>query len=255
MYSTILVKRTEGIGLLTLNRPDALNALNLLMREEIRLALEELGKDDEVRVVVITGAGRAFCAGGDVKEQTGGFDASSGRERIRNLDRLLMTMVNLEKPIICAVNGVATGAGCNLVLAADLIVAAEEARFSEIFIQIGLIPDFGGMYFLPRLVGLPRAKEMVFTGQMLTAREAKEMGLINRVVPRAELEPVVFELARDIARKSPTAIRLAKSILNRSLSCDLPTLLELEAFAQGICFQSEEHRELLREFLAKRREK
>lgn len=252
MEAAVLVEKRMNIGWLTMNRPDALNALSLTMRDEIRQALEELGADQDIRVVVITGAGRAFCAGGDVKEQNKGYDASSGRQRIRNLDRLLLTMVNLDKPIICAVNGTAVGAGCNLALAGDIIIAAEEAKFSEIFVNIGLIPDFGGMYFLPRLAGLPKAKEIVFTGRMVGAAEALEIGLINRVVPRTELETAVMKLAQEIAGKSPTAISLAKSVLNRSFDCDLPALLELEAFAQGVCFQSEEHRRLLREFLAQR---
>ncbi len=173
MYESILINQSEGVSVITLNRPEALNALDDMMREEVRLALGDIGKDEAVKVVVITGAGRAFCAGGDVKAQARGFDAISGRERIRNIHRLLMTMVNLDKPIISAVNGVAVGAGYNLALAGDMIIAAEEAKFSQIFINLGFVPDFGGMYFLPRLIGLPQAKELIFTGRMVEAREAK----------------------------------------------------------------------------------
>ncbi|MGI6452197.1 MAG: enoyl-CoA hydratase/isomerase family protein [Syntrophomonadaceae bacterium] len=255
MYSTILVSKSEGVGTITLNRPEVLNALDEVMRVEARLALEDMGKDQEVRVVIITGAGRAFCTGGDVKEQSQGFDAISGRERIVKLQRLLMAMINLEKPIISAVNGVAAGAGCNLALAADMVVAAEEAKFSQIFINMGLVPDFGGMYLLPRLIGLPLAKELILTGRMVDALEAKEMGMVNRVVPGELLGATAYELAKTIAAKSSRAVGLAKSILNRSLESDLYTLLELEGFAQGICFQSDEHKDLLRKFLARKKSK
>lgn len=253
MYSTILTSKSEGVGVMTLNRPDALNSMNLLMREEMFLALEAMGKDDEIKVIVITGAGRAFSAGGDVKEQGAGFDAISGRDRIRNLHRTLMVMVNIEKPIIAAVNGLAVGAGFNLALACDMIIAADDAKFSQVFINIGFIPDFGGAYFLPRLVGLARAKELVFTGRTIKAQEAKEIGLVTQVVPKEQLESVVMELAGTMAQRSAKALAFDKSMLNRSLDSDLPTMLEFEAFAQGICFQSEEHKEALRKLLDKKK--
>jgi 2-(1,2-epoxy-1,2-dihydrophenyl)acetyl-CoA isomerase len=249
MYETILVNKSDGVAVITLNRSEAFNALNLLMREELCLAFEAITKDGAIKVVVLTGAGKAFCAGGDVKEQGAGFDAISGRERVRNLQRLLMLMVNLEKPIICAVNGIAVGAGFNLALAGDLIIAATEARFSQIFINLGLVPDFGGMYYLPRLIGMARAKDLVLTGRMVDAQEAKEIGLINQVVPLAELETTYMNMAKTIAKRSAKALAFDKSILNRSFNSDLATMLELEAFAQGVCFQSEEHKQALQAFL------
>jgi 2-(1,2-epoxy-1,2-dihydrophenyl)acetyl-CoA isomerase len=251
MFSTILTTSTDDIGLITLNRPEALNAMDMTMRNEIRLALENYAVEDQIRVVVITGSGRAFCAGGDVKDQAVGFDAMEGRERVLAINRLLMTMVRLEKPIICSVNGIAFGAGFNLALSGDLIIASENAKFSQAYCRIGLVPDFGGMYILPRLLGLQKAKEMIFTGDTIGANEAKEIGLISRVVPREDLESATFELARRIAQGSLTATRLAKSILNRSLDCDLPTILEMEADAQAICLQSSEHRQLLAKFLSR----
>ncbi|MGI6413171.1 MAG: enoyl-CoA hydratase/isomerase family protein [Syntrophomonadaceae bacterium] len=252
MFTAITVNEKEGIGYLTMNRPEKLNALNMVMREEMIQALEGFARNDDIRVIVITGAGRAFSAGGDIQSFVENeIDVISGRKRIQSLSRLLTTIVNLEKPVICAVNGIAVGAGCNLALCGDIIIAAEEAQFAEIFIKIGLIPDCGGMYFLPRLVGLPKAKELIFTGEMFTAQQAKDLGMINYVVPRNELETVVYEQAKKIAAGSPIALGLAKSILNRSLSCDLPTLLELEAFAQGACFQSEEHRQLVQDFVSR----
>lgn len=253
MYTTILTRKSDGVGVITLNRPDALNALNLLMREEIRQALEDMSKDQEIKVIMMTGAGRAFCAGGDIKEQGQGFDAISGRERIRNLHRTLNVMMNMEKPIIVAVNGSAVGAGFNLALAGDIIIASEDAQFSQVFINIGFIPDFGGMYFLPRLIGLARAKELVLTGRMLGAKEALEMGLVSRVVSNDQLESAAMETAVTMAKRSAKALAFDKSLLNRSLNTDLPTMLELEAFAQGICFQSDEHKEALRKLLEKKK--
>lgn len=255
MYSTIKVDRREGVGIITFNRPEVYNALSLLMREEINLALEALGKDEETKVLVITGAGKGFCSGGDVKEQRAGFDAISGQERVQTLQKTLLLMVNMEKPIICAVNGIAIGAGASLAIASDMIIAADEAKFSQTFINIAFIPDFGGLYFLPRLVGLARAKELVFTGRMIDAKEAKEIGLVNQVVPRAELNTVTFELARSIAKRSAKTLAFDKILLNRSMHSDLTTMLEMEAFAQGICFQSDEHKKALSELLSSKRKK
>lgn len=254
MYESIRIEKEGSVHTIVLNRPEAMNALNDAMRKEIRLALEDMNRDEEVRVVIITGQGdKAFCAGGDVHGQAKGFDAISGRARLRDLHRLLVVMTEMEKPIIAAVNGVAVGAGCNLALACDLIIAADQARFSEIFINLGFVSDFGGMYFLPKLVGLPQAKEMIFTGRMVDAQEAKEMGLINRIVTQAELSSVVMDLAQGIAKRSPLAIGLGKTILNRSMSSDLTTILDMEAYAQGICFQSDEHKRLLHDFINRKK--
>ncbi|MDD4801932.1 MAG: enoyl-CoA hydratase/isomerase family protein [Syntrophomonas sp.] len=253
MYETLLINKTEGVMVIKFNRPDAFNALNLRMREELCQVFEEIVKDVETKAVVLTGTGKSFCAGGDVKEQGEGFDAISGRDRIINLQRLFKLMVNLDKPIICAVNGVAVGAGFNLALAGDLIIAAEEARFSQIFINLGLIPDFGGMFILPRLIGLARAKDLVFTGRMVDAREAKDIGLVSQVVPLADLETTYMNLAKTLATRSARALAFDKSILNRSQSIDIATLLELESFSQGICFQSEEHKQLLKAFLNRKK--
>lgn len=253
MYETLLVTKSEGVGVITLNRPDVYNAISLLMREELRLAFEELGKDEATKVIVLTGAGKAFCAGGDVKEQGAGFDAISGRERVRTLHRTLMAMVNLDKPIISAVNGIALGAGMSLALAGDMIIAAENAKFSQIFINIGFVPDTGSAYFLPRLIGLARAKDLVLTGRTVGAQEAKEIGLVNQIVPLADLLSTVMDLAKTMAKRSAKALAFDKSMLNRSLNSDLPTMLEIEAFAQGICFQSDEHKQALQELLNRKK--
>lgn len=253
MYETILVSKAEGVGKVTLNRPDVFNALSLKMREELASAFESFGNDDEVKVILLTGAGKAFCAGGDVKEQGAGFDAISGRERVRRLHRTLLLMVNSDKPIISAVNGIAVGAGFSLALAGDIIICAEEARFSQIFINIGFVPDFGSAYFLPRLIGMARAKDLVLTGRMVGAKEAKEIGLVSQVVPLSELESTAMNLAKTLASRSAKALAFDKMMLNRSLDSDLNTMLEIEAFAQGICFQSDEHKQALQELLNKKK--
>lgn len=249
MYTTILAKVDEGVGVITLNRPDVLNGLNLLMREELLMALQEMEKDENVKVLVINANGRAFCAGGDIKEQGAGFDAISGRTRIRNLHRTLKLMVNMDKPVVVAVNGVAAGAGFNLALAGDFIVAAEEAKFSQVFINIGFVPDFGGAYFLPRMVGMARAKELVLSGRAIGAREAMDMGIVAKIVPLDQLEAATMEIAKTMAQRSAKALAFDKLLLNRSLDSDLDTMLELEAFAQGICFQSDEHKQALKKLL------
>lgn len=253
MYETILVSKADGVGTIKLNRPEAFNALSLKMREELAVAFEDFGSDDDVKVILLTGAGKAFCAGGDVKEQGAGFDAISGRDRVRRLHRTLLLMVNSAKPIISAVNGIAVGAGFSLALAGDIIIAAEEAKFSQIFINIGFVPDFGSAYLLPRIIGMARAKDLVLTGRMVGAQEAKEIGLVSQVVPLAELESTAMNLAKTMAGRSGKALAFDKMMLNRSLDSDLGTMLEIEAFAQGICFQSDEHKQALQALLNKKK--
>lgn len=251
-YKTILVNKKDGIATLTLNRPDALNALDLLMREELAQELYALRDDPEVKVMILTGAGRAFCAGGDIKTM-GGYTVVTGRARIKRTHRWLLELANLEKPTIAAVNGVTAGIGCNLALACDIVYASDRARFSQAFVKIGLIPDGGGMYFLPRAVGLQRAKELVFTGDFIDAQEAERMGLVARTVPHEELMSRATDLAHRITQNAPVAVALAKSILNKSLNVDLPTLLEMEALAAASCMTTEDHQEGITAFKEKRR--
>lgn len=243
----------EGIALATLNKPDKLNAMDDDIKAGLMSVIEQIREDPEVKVLVITGSGRAFSAGGDINSLAQVNTAVKGRERIKKLHRLVLGLVNLEKPVIAAVNGYAVGAGCNLALAADIIYASDKARFSEIFANIGLIPDAGGLYFLPRLVGLAKAKELVFTARMVEAEEAERIGLINKVVPADRLMEETMELARKLAAGPGKALGLAKALLNQSTSWDLPTLLEGEALAQGICMQTADFREGLDAFLKKRK--
>lgn len=251
-FQTILLERSNGIATLTLNRPEARNALDLAMREELEAALKELVADEAVRVLVLTGAGGHFCAGGDVKTMARRHTATEGRARVEAMNRVILELVDFRAPTVAQVDGFAVGAGCNLALACDVIVASDRARFGEVFAKIGLVPDGGGSYFLPRLVGLAKAKELVFTAEVFDAAEALRIGLVNRVVPAGELTTAVRELAQRIAAGPPKTLALAKRLLNRSASQDLAGALELEAFSQAIAIESEDHQEGVRAFFEKR---
>ncbi len=250
---TILVESDEGITTLTLNRPEARNALDLQMREELEATLRELRDDAGVRVLVLRGAGEHFSAGGDVKTMAARrLTATEGQARVRLINQAILALARFPRPTLAMVDGFAVGAGCNLALACDLVIASERARFGQVFARLGLIPDGGGTYFLPRRVGLARAKELAFTAEVIEARKAERLGLVNRVVPTAELETQTFALARRIAQGPPLALALAKELLNRSLSLDLPSALDWEALGQGLMIASEDHREGLAAFFEKR---
>ncbi len=251
--TTLLLDRAGAIATITLNRPEARNALDLTMRAELAAALEGIEADPEVRVVVLTGAGGHFCAGGDVKlMRERPWTAADGRARVEALNRLVWRLVNFPRPVIASVDGFAVGAGCNLALGCDLIVASDRARFGEVFGKIGLVPDGGGSWLLPRAVGLARAKELVFTADVIDAAEAARLGLVNRVVPAAELAAETRRLADRIAAGPPLALALAKQLLNRAAASDLAGALEAEASSQAIAITSEDHREGLSAFFEKR---
>jgi len=252
-YSTLIVERTGAVATLTLNRPGARNALDLAMRQEMLAALDEVEADDSVRVLILTGAGEHFCAGGDVKSmrerrQT----AAEGRRRVQMLNTMVQRLVDFPRPTIAMVDGYAVGAGTNLALCCDLVIASDRAKFGELFNKIGLAPDGGGTWFLPRLVGLARAKELIFTGDVFDAAEAARIGLVNRVVPVAELRAVTRALAEKIAVGPPAVQRMAKHMLNRAATSDLPAALDLEAYSQGLAIAGDDHQEGLAAFFEKR---
>lgn len=251
-YKAILVDRTDGVATVSFNRPEARNALDVTMREELATALDELEADGAIRVVILTGAGGHFSAGGDVKSMTRRHTAAEGRARVEMLNRFVLRLFNFPKPTIAMVDGFAVGAGCNIALGCDLVIASDRARFGEVFAKIALVPDGGGTWLLPRLVGLARAKELVFTADIIDAARALELGLVNRVVPAAALEATTRELAARIASGPPHTLALAKSLLNRSATMDLAGSLELEAHAQAQAITSEDHAEGVRAFLEKR---
>ena len=252
-YQTLLVEKTGTVVTLTLNRPEARNALDMTMRRELVVVLDEIEADPSARVLVLTGAGGHFCAGGDVKSMGQSSQAADGRARVVALNRLVLRLVEFPRPVIAMVDGFAVGAGCNLALCCDLIVASDRARFGEVFAKIGLVPDGGGSWLLPRLVGLPRAKELIFTADIIDAAEAARIGLVNRVVPAAELAAATHALADRIAQMPSTVLAMAKHMVNRAATLDLAGALDVEAFSQAIASTGDEHREGLAAFFEKRK--
>ena len=238
-YETLLVERGDGIATITLNRPEARNALDLAMRRELLSVLDEIEADPTSRVAILTGAGGHFCSGGDVKTMRTRHTAAEGRGRVEMLNRLVLRLVDYPLPTIAMVDGYAVGAGSNLALCCDLIVASDRAKFGELFCKIGLAVDGGGTWLLSRVVGLARAK-------------AARLGLVNRVVPRSDLATATRALAEKIAAGPPLALRLDKRMLNRAATGDLAAALELEALSQGLAIASEDHQEGVAAFFEKR---
>ena len=253
--NTILVERDGNLGWIRINRPERLNALAGDMRDRIERALAELDEDDTVRCVAITGAGRAFCTGGDVghmAELAESGDLDGFRSLVDAGIRVIKRIDRMRKPVIGAVNGAAAGAGASLALACDLRIASRNASIGLTFTRIGLHPDWGAAYFLPRLIGSAVAAELVFTGGMINARRAERLGLVNKVVPAEELAGAVKGLAGQIAGGPPDVIADAKRTLRRSLAADLDEIMEMEKRAQLEAFQSPDFAEGVQAFLEKR---
>ena len=254
-FKSILYQKEGGKATITLNRPRALNALNREIIDELFTALKEAGGDPEVKVLILTGAGRAFCFGADVSEfsrqiEPGNFAPSL--LLLQKVQEIIRLLISTPKPIIAGLNGFATGLGLDLALACDLRVAAERAKLAEAYISMGLVPDGGGTYFLPRLVGLSKAAEMIFTGEPLSAAEAERIGLLTRVVPTEELAKAIHILADKLVKSPSLALGLAKQCLWKNLQGNLASALQEEAQNQKICLAGEDHREAVRAFLEKR---
>jgi 2-(1,2-epoxy-1,2-dihydrophenyl)acetyl-CoA isomerase len=252
MTEPLQVETVGSTAIVTLNRPKQRNALDMPLREALAEAVPKLRDDPRIRAVVLTGAGGHFCAGGDVKNMRERSTAADGQARVGLLNRAVLRLVNFPLPTIAMVDGYAVGAGSNLALCCDLIVASDRARFGELFCKIGLAVDGGGTWLLPRLVGMARAKELVFTGDIFDAAEALRIGLVNRVVHVADLASTTRELAEKIAAGPPLALRLDKQALNRAASSDLTGALEVEALSQGLAVASDDHREGVAAFFEKR---
>ncbi|HEX6262164.1 MAG TPA: enoyl-CoA hydratase [Actinomycetota bacterium] len=252
----ITYERDGGVGWISLNRPDKLNALTSVMSDELCDVLEELRDDDEVRAVVLTGAGRGFCAGQDLTEFRDTGDAGDRLDIEQHLaetyHRLIPLMVESPKPVIAGVNGVAAGAGLSLAIACDVRIAGEEARFTQAFVKIGLIPDSGGTYLLPRIVGYAKALELSMSGEMIDAAEAHRIGLVSRVTPAADLEEEVRAYAAALAAMPTLAIAEAKRLLRDALTLDLREALHREAKAQARMGATEDFREGVTAFVEKR---
>lgn len=255
MSDSITYTEDSGIVTITLNRPDKLNALVGHMRRDLAEALEQAGSDRQVRVVVLTGAGRAFCAGGDLERAAELMEQGDSEEFARLLGaarRVVTAIRNMTKPVLASVNGAAAGAGCNLALACDLRIAVSSATFTQSFVKIGFHPDWGGTYFLPRLVTANKACEMFFLGDPVDANEALRLGLVNWVVPDDELESATLKLAERLRDAPPISIAAAKQAVYLSGREELEGMLRYEVEAQMRCFESRDGKEGVRAFLEKR---
>ena len=256
MDEHIKVEVEDHVATLTLNRPERLNALGAGMREQMLQALLKLGDDPGVRAVMVTGAGRAFCSGGDVKEmserQAAGAESRRPVEIQPVREKILAVLRTMPKPVIAVVNGVAAGAGFNLALGCDMRIASDKATFTQAFVKRGLHPDWGGTYFLTRMLGTARACEFIFSGDMISAKQAGEWGLVNRVVPHDELIAEARHWARRLAEGPPIVIAMAKRGIYRSTESDLASALEYEAYAQRVVWPTEDAAEGIRAFVEKR---
>lgn len=252
MSDFVLRERHGATLVIRISRPERRNAFDLEVREGIAQAVYDARDDDSVRAVVITGSEGVFCAGGDLKALS---DAKrpvfKDRDRIRRLHTWFRELVNLEKPVIAAVDGPAFGAGFNLALACDFVLATPRARFCAVFGRIGLVPDLGGFFLLPRIVGLQRAKDLVFSAREVDAEEARELGIVMRVVPAQRLFDEALALAARYHDASTEALGIAKNILNRSFNLDQDTLAELESSAQALAIHTAYHDEAVGHFLQK----
>jgi 2-(1,2-epoxy-1,2-dihydrophenyl)acetyl-CoA isomerase len=252
-YKFLKLVSRDGIGTITLNRPDVYNALNDEITYELQDALKAVAKDDQTRVVVLTGEGKAFCSGQDLKASSGQEKRSFIESLHKRYNPIIRAMRNLPKPIVCRLNGVAAGAGCSLALACDIIVASEEATLIEVFINIGLVPDSGSSYFLPRLVGMAKAFELCTMGSRVKAAEAVAMGLVNKAVPADQLDAAVREYTTYFSKAPTKAIGLIKKMLNKSATSTLDEMLEYEAYSQEIAGSTADYKEGVLAFLEKRK--
>jgi len=251
----ILLDQTDHVATITLNRPERMNAFGGRMRQQLVVILEALKVDTGIRVVVITGAGKAFCTGGDLREFADGTVQALSKEATNQrppMCKAVLAIHEMEKPVIASVNGVAAGGGCNLALACDIRIASDAARFAQVFTRRGLHPDWGGIYFLPRLVGYAKAAELIMSGEIVDAAEALRLGLVNRVVAPGELRSATEELAGRIARNAPLPIAFAKRGLQRFGHWDLAQALDYEVYVLEMLRKSRDVAEGIAAFLEKR---
>ena len=253
MYNTLIYEVKDNVCHINLNRPKVYNAFNDELSKEFQDALKNAGKDDNVRVVVLSGEGKAFCSGQDLKDISGQDDRSLGESLHKRYNPIIKTMRKMEKPIIGKINGVAAGAGCSLALACDYIVAAKSASFIEIFINVGLVPDSGSSYFLPRVVGKQKAFELATMGNKLDAETAMKWGIVNQVAEDSELDATTQKIVDYYANAPTKAIGMIKKMLERSTHSDLEDMLEYEAQCQEIAGRSEDYKEGVDAFVNKRK--
>ena len=245
----------DGIGRIVLNRPERMNAFTFEMIDAWRAAIEECRRDDAVKVVIVTGAGAAFCSGGDIVEMGDRLEQTPEQRKAElfdRIERIPLALEDLDKPVIAAVNGVATGAGMDMALMCDLRYAAQGARFAETYVNVGLVPGAGGAHFLPRLVGVSKALELFWTGDFIDAEEAMRIGIVNKVFPDAELMTQVETIARKIAKAPPLTLRMVKRAIYQGMRNDLRTNLDLISSHYAVITATDRHKEAVRSFIAKR---
>ncbi len=257
-FEKMILEEEEGIATLTLNNPDKLNAMSTEMWNDLDRVLDTVSGNEEIKVLVITGAGRGFCSGSDVSGRLavnieGGGPKMNQAQLLEGTGFAANLIRALDLPIIAAINGTTAGAGLSLALLSDIRIASDTARFGAVWVRVGLIGDLGATYLLPRIVGPDKALEMLMTGDMISAQEAERIGLVTKVVPPDELMPTVRELATKLAKGPGLAIKFSKKAVYKGLQHnDLVNQLDYESFAQGVCRQSEDHREGVRAFMEKR---
>ncbi len=248
----MLLRRDGAVARVTLNRPDRLNALTDQMRDRIAALFGEIARDDSVRSVILDAAGRGFCASGDTTNM-GAFTAVSGRDRLRSAHRMILAIANIEKPVIAAVRGPVAGIGWSMALACDMIVASETAVFSQVFRHVGLVPDGGAIRFLTQMLGVLRAKELVYTGRRMPAAEAAQFGLVTRLVADDQLDAEAHGLAAELAQGPGFALGVAKTMFKSMSTPSLEACLDAEAWAQGLSLMTEDHGEGIAAFKEKRK--
>ncbi|MDP6782952.1 MAG: enoyl-CoA hydratase [Dehalococcoidia bacterium] len=247
-YQTIIVEKKDHIATITLNRQDSLNALNDQLVDELSDAFASADTDEGTRVVVLTGAGRAFCSGADLREDRAGRRTGV----IRTFADRIVAALDIGKPIVASINGVAVGGGCTMTLSCDIRIASEAARFQLPFTRLGICTELGSTYLLPRLVGMGKASELLLTSKMIDAKEAREIGLVNQVVPANELANATYEIASSIGKLPPLSVQMNKRGLRHGMNADLPSQLRYEALANTYLFRTEDHKEAVKAFREKR---
>ncbi|MCX5824310.1 MAG: enoyl-CoA hydratase [Deltaproteobacteria bacterium] len=253
----ILLEQNEGVAIITLNRPERFNSFTTSMYREFPRILDQLKRDDEVKAVILTGAGKGFCAGSDVSDRLGKRLKEGGEgsrfETLQRVGAIALNIADFDKPIIGAINGTAVGAGLSLTLLCDIRLASEKARFGAVWLNVGLVPDVGATYSLPRIVGKEKAMALILSREVIGAEEALKIGLVSKVFPHDQLMKEAKKLAKSITSAPSVAVELTKRALQRSLDNDLRTQLDYESYAQNICRQTEDHKEGIRAFAEKRK--
>ncbi|MDD5127574.1 MAG: enoyl-CoA hydratase-related protein [Dehalococcoidales bacterium] len=251
----LLEANDDGVAVLTLNRPEKINALDMEMRLGLPVIAERVRQDDKIKVLIITGAGRGFCSGADVNVQAANaFEKpkKTRRETLNTVGWWMLPLLRVEKPSIAAVNGAAMGIGLTMTLVCDVRIAAEQAKFGSLWVNRGLVPDGGATYLLPRIIGMSRALELMYAGSVIDAREADRIGLVSRVVSADELMPAAIALAMKWAKGPSVAIELIKKAVYSSVCRECEAQMDYESYAQGVAYQTEDHKEAVKAFLEKR---